>query len=164
MGWSGGGLGWSVWLGWSGWPRVVGVAWGGWGGRGGLGWSEWPGLNPFHYYPLSSILPHSPPFPTSSPPLPLLLISLSRQSRLHNIGGSAVSMELYNVCGSLQRPWLSTMSVVLQYPWLYNFPSKATQVRVLRLNIGSMVSVRVRLRFMVRFRFKVRLTIMVKFG
>ena len=48
------------------------------------------------------------------------------------------------------------MSVVLQYPWLYNFPSKATQVRVLRLNIGSMVSVRVRLRFMIRFRFKVR--------
>ena len=62
-------------------------------------------------------------------------------------------MALYNVGGS-------TISVAVQLP----LQSILTQVRVLRLNIGSMVSVRVRLRFMVRFRFKVRLTIMVKFG
>ena len=62
-------------------------------------------------------------------------------------------MALYNVRGS-------TISVAVQLPLQSILP----QVRVLRLNIGSMVSVRVRLRFMVRFRFKVRLTIMVKFG
>ena len=62
-------------------------------------------------------------------------------------------MALYNVRGS-------TISVAVQLP----LQSILTQVRVLRLNIDSMVSVRVRLRFMVRFRFKVRLTIMVKFG
>ena len=62
-------------------------------------------------------------------------------------------MALYNVRGS-------TISVAVQLP----LQSILTQVRILRLNIGSMVSVRVRLRFMVRFRFKVRLTIMVKFG
>ena len=108
--------------------------------------------------PLKPFITHSPPFPTSSPRLPLLLISLYRQPQLHNVGGSAMSMEFYNVCGSLQCPWFYNIRGCTTSPPKHFDSGKGFKVEY-RFN-----GFRVRLRFMVRFRFKVRLTAMVKFG
>ena len=154
------------------------------GGWGGQGWSGWPGVvgvARIKFLPLLPFIIHSPLFspfshlfPSPSPP-PNFLFQAILQARLHNVGGSTMSVGLQrrwlcNVDGSLQRLWLSTTSVALQCPWFYNIRGSTTSPPK-HFNSGKGFKVeyrfngfRVRLRFMVRFRFKVRLTAMVKFG